>query len=659
MNLLNDADRQRLKQRYTMPGFAQAVAALRHDADTQMSRPLDVPDEGGWWTHNYTCPTHATRLIYDRDKPHEHVCEVDGEVFSGGVYDEAWRSFRNNELIRSAYAAALVWQMSGEAAYRDHAALVLSEYAKRYDSYPVHGRNAGQGRVMGQSLDESVWSIPAAWAYDAIRDGLDNEQRSLIESQLLRGLGDHLLTQLWTRIHNIQCWHLAGLATLSVVLDEERYMQPVFDPHFGFEAQVQEGVLDDGWWWEGSPHYHFYTTQAMTSLAMAVRYRHPQLLDNARLRRMFSAPLEMLRSDLSLPSLNDGWIDISWPGGTAQYVQVYERVHGLWVDPLYAQMMARVYAEYAERDSADALLFGPETLPQPQAMDSEHVLHPASGYAMLKGDDTQLLLKYGPHGGGHGHPDKLALVLWGYGQRLSADLGTPGYGIPMNNSWYRHTLSHNTVLLNGESQPPATGHLLRFESDSDGVTVADAQVTWLDEGPYAGVTMRRCVLWKEGYFVDIVRVICLEARQIDLAWHCAGVLDLSAADLTALHFDSPGYQHLSNIRELHSDQWRAIWRTETGAGVQQWALNPADTQTLVADAPFNPASQIMSLVVRRVNAAEAIFVSVVEPFAVGPVIDQVGWESDDRGVALRVSGEGLADRWHIHFGEDVAYRLEA
>ena len=29
------------------------------------------------------------------------------------------------------------------------------------------------------------------------------------------------------------------------------------------------------------------------------------------------------------------------------------------------------------------------------------------------------------------HPDKLALELWGYGQRLSPDLGTPGYGIPM------------------------------------------------------------------------------------------------------------------------------------------------------------------------------------------------------------------------------------
>ncbi len=426
MSLVNTADRQRLQQRYTLPQFAPAVARLRALAGAQMFHPLNVPDEGAGWTHNYTCPTHATRLVFDRDKPHTHVCAVDGEVFSGGLYDEAWRGFRNHELIQSAHAAALVWVMSGEQPYLDHAALVLSEYAQRYASYPVHGKNAGQGRVMGQSLDEAVWSIPAAWTFDLIRDTLDDSRRQLIESELLGGLGDHLLTQLWTRIHNIQCWHLAGLATLGVTLGEDRYIQPIFDPQWGLAAQIQEGILEDGWWWEGSPHYHFYTSQALTSLGVAVRGQHPELLDNPRLKRMFAAPLEMLRPDLSLPSLNDGWIDITWPGGTAQYVQVFERVHSFWRDPLHAQAMAHVYARYAERDSADALLFGPDDLPHPEPLSADPVLHPASGYALLKSEQTQLLLKYGPHGGGHGHPDKLALVLWGYGERLSPDLGTPG-----------------------------------------------------------------------------------------------------------------------------------------------------------------------------------------------------------------------------------------
>lgn len=659
MPLLTDSDRQRLKQRYTLPQFAPAVARLRETALDRMDGPLNVPDEGAGWSHNYTCPTHATRLIYDRDKPHSHVCEVDGEVFSGGLYDEAWRAFHNHALIRSAHAAAVLWAMTGDSAFGDHAAQVLVEYARRYPQYPVHGKNAGQGRVMGQSLDEAVWAIPAAWSYELIRDHLTGDQQALIENNLLRGLGDHLLTQLWTRIHNIQCWHLAGLATLGVVLEEEHYIQPTFDPDWGLAAQVQEGILEDGWWWEGSPHYHFYTAQAITSLGMAIRHQHPDLLDNPRLKRMFTAPLEMLRPDLSLPSLNDGWIDITYGGGTAQYVQVYERTHSFWHDAQHAQAMAQVYARYTERDSADALLFGPETLPAPQPVDSAHVLHPASGYAVLKGDDTQLLLKYGPHGGGHGHPDKLALVLWGHGARLSPDLGTPGYGIPMNNTWYRHTLSHNTILIDGENQPAQTGRLLRFEAiDAHGtVHVADAEAAWTEAGVYEGVRVRRGILWRGRYFIDLVRVTCPQPRQIDLAWHHTGALDAAAMpDVTAadIRTDQPGYQHLTHLRQTAASQWRALWRTAGGPGTQLWACHLQDTQTLLADAPFNPASEALSLILRRVHGTEALFLSVVEPFAQQPAITQVTWEAHDQAIQIQVAGDGVADRWHIQLAQGQA-----
>ena len=432
------------------------------------------------------------------------------QFLAGGVYDEAWRAFKNNELIRSAHAAALLWLMSDEQPYFDHAASILYEYAKRYENYPVHGTHAGQGKVMGQSLTEATWSIPTAWTFDILRANLPSERRDLIEKELIVGLGDHLLTQLWERIHNIQCWHLAGLATVGVVLDDDRYIQPSFHPEWGFEAQIREGVLEDGWWWEGSPHYHFYTTQAMTSLAMAVRYKHPELLDSSRFQRMFAAPLDMLRPDLSLPALNDGWFDTSPPGGTAQYVQVFERVYGFWGKDSHAQMMANIYDRFAERDSADALLFGPDTLPDPAELAPKSGVQPSSGFAILQSRDNtrHLLLKYGPHGGGHGHPDKLGLVLWGYGERLSPDLGTPGYGIPLNRSWYRQTIAHNTVLIDNSEQPQGLGTLNHFELVNDELIVVDAEVSWQDTylNMYHDVTLRRIILWHERYFIDLMQV---------------------------------------------------------------------------------------------------------------------------------------------------------
>ncbi|MFN8511087.1 MAG: hypothetical protein U0841_00525 [Chloroflexia bacterium] len=50
---------------------------------------------------------------------------------------------------------------------------------------------------MGQSLDEAVWSIPLAWAYDAVRETFDPATQARIERDLLRPAAEHLLTQLW------------------------------------------------------------------------------------------------------------------------------------------------------------------------------------------------------------------------------------------------------------------------------------------------------------------------------------------------------------------------------------------------------------------------------------------------------------------------------
>ena len=71
MQLLTQADIDRLKARYTNPIFASAVSKLRVTADKQMRVQLNVPDEGAGWIHDYTCPDHATRLTYDPDKPHD------------------------------------------------------------------------------------------------------------------------------------------------------------------------------------------------------------------------------------------------------------------------------------------------------------------------------------------------------------------------------------------------------------------------------------------------------------------------------------------------------------------------------------------------------------------------------------------------------------
>jgi hypothetical protein len=665
--LLTREEIARLRDRYTWPAFSQAWAELRDEARRALAQGAAIPAEGAGWWHDYFCPDHATQLEYDPARPHAHRCPVDGRIFSGEPYDGAWRYLTHMRLAQGAHATALRWLASAEAACLAHVRAVLLGYAARYAAYQPHGEHAGKGRVMGQSLDEAVWSIALSWAYDAVRDALAPDERRQIEEGLLRPAAAHLLGQRFRRVHNIECWHLAALASLGVVLADQACIAAALDEHAGFPAQLEGGVLADGWWWEGSPAYHFYALQALLIGALALRHVRPEMLAHARLRAMLDAPTELARADLSLPALNDCWFGVSARGELARRAALYETAWTLWRDPAHAALLARLYAAGEPRRSTEALLFGPEVLPAPAAVLPASRLFEASGYIVLRHgtgvpDERWLLLKFGPHGGGHGHPDKLSLDLHAFGKRLSPDLGTPGYGIPLNRTWYRHTLAHNTVLLDSLPQPPATGTLVRFAPPEQGdFAVADARVAWPAEAPepYRGAAVRRCVLWKSPdeatgrplYFIDLVQVRCPTPRQIDLAWHHTGALELPGLAPLGTPLSGEGYAHLTSIRQLRAAQWHAIWRLGD-CGTQCFAADPPGATLLAAEAPYNPASERMPLLLRRVSAAQASFVAVYEPFQEQPAITRVIWVTrsleDEGQVHFVVEGMGWRDAWVIY-----------
>lgn len=660
MHLLSESEIARLRRRAD-PAFAAAWDAVARRADRALRERIAIPAEGGGWTHHYFCPDHAVRLAYDPALPEEGRCPIDGQVFTGEPYAGAWRSVSQRLVVDGLHAAAIAWLAGGGAEYAGHARAVLSGYADRYPGYVPHGDHAGKGRCMGQSLDEAVWSIPLAWAYDAVRETFDPAARARIERDLLRPAAEHLLGQLWRRIHNIECWHLAGLATLGAVLDDERFIAPALDETWGLGAQLREGVDADGWWWEGSPTYHFYTLEAILPLAAALRRRHPGHVAAERLRAMLTAPLAIMRDDLSLPATNDGWFAAAESGFVAGHAPRYELARGLWGGAAYDAPLARLYARGGARDSVEALLFGPDTLPAPAPEPPTSVVHEAAGYAVLRGgagaDERWLLLKFGPHGGGHGHPDKLALDLHAFGHALSADLGTPGYGIPLNSSWYRQTLAHNTVLLGGQPQPPAAGELIRFVAPGEGpFAVADARVTWPGDAPapYAGAVLRRCILWKPSarpYFLDLVLVSVPAAPcAIDLAWHHRGALDLPGLGPGDLPDAGEAYAHLRDVALLRAREWHATWRTGA-AGTALWALDPPGATLFAANAPDNPAAATRSLLLRRVAATSALFGAVCEPFAGTPAIRRVSWRGADpfgeEGLTVGVEGDDFRDTWYI------------
>ena len=113
--------------------------------------------------------------------------------------------------------------------------------------------------------------------------------------------------------------------------------------------------------------------------------------------------------------------------------------------------------EHGARGDREAFLFGAPRLPKVAAPRLVSAVFPEAGYATLRSptDDLTAIMKFGPHGGGHGHYDKLNFVLFSHGIMLADDPGTHFYGLPIHREWDSMTIAHNTISVDGQRQAQA------------------------------------------------------------------------------------------------------------------------------------------------------------------------------------------------------------
>lgn len=628
------------------PAFAPAWAATRAAAEASRSSAMqgrDVADRPSGWGHNYYCPTHGNPLTFAEDQPDRHRCAEFEHDVTGELFDAGWATLRNATLVEHLAASALAAAITNDSADAKRATGILTQLAEVYPDLPLHGRNVGQGRLTAQSLEEAMAATSLTRSHALVASWMTAEQRALVADRLFRPMVEVLQDHLMNRIHNIEVWHLAGLASLAVVLEDQELADFTLDSTFGLTNQLAEGVLADGWWMEGSPTYHFFT---ITALLAAVESHQAMGMDSAAaatLERMLLVPLGTARNDLTVPVFNDGWLAPAIPPGLGDNADLY--VHGARLTrsaQLHRFLDSRLAAGF-DRTSPIHLVYGQAAAedPAPDLTDwpvTRLDVLPDSGYAILRQPDadqvgrpdTCVFLKFGPHGGGHGHPDKLEIELMIDGSRVVADPGTGAYTNPIHGSWYTQTWSHSTVLVDRISQPPIKGRLLghqqvtadRFgcadalvgfgaEPDSEGV-----DVLWRTENPaavaaYAGVTIRRFLAMVPpelgDYLLDLVLVRAPSPKTIDLVNHVRGEFvspaDRRAADRLLLpQFDDVRLaEHPSGHTDYILSDLDAPWtRWHTGA-----------EELLTATTPSNPTHERCASTVERVVGHYALFAAVL------------------------------------------------
>lgn len=465
------------------------IKHLERQVNERRRHRLEVVDEPGGHYHDYFCPKHNLLLTFDWDKPKAQRCSACGEDYVGNArFDRAWIyqvHARNRDYM---YNCAYLYLATGNARYATYIRDMLLDYASKYDGWFEHdsGNNPNTqhgGKAFAQSLDEANWATKVALAYDVIRHTLTDSEIKAIESGYLRPAARMLLDR--PAGANWQMWHNSGLVALAVALRDDSIIDvAINDRTRGYHALIAKHKNSDGWINEGSPHYHYYPLEALIFTANAVRCRGIDLFDSD-LHDMFAEPVKGTYPDMSFPAHSDGWYGANLLSQTA----LYELASARYRDPVLRDVLARSYAR-KERLDAEALANGYDIKPDHSAdpIFKGSYAYKASGFCLLRSDARTVVLKFGGEGIGHGHPDKMSISIHDGRRELVSDFGTSGYGTPDYLQWYKRTLSHNTVTVDGCDQLKSRGSLDRFEVRADG---GYAEMSSVDA--YPSVEMRRSV----------------------------------------------------------------------------------------------------------------------------------------------------------------------
>jgi hypothetical protein len=569
---------------------------IQQNAEVSISRPMDVPDRGGQWGHWYACRKDGVGLV--TDSPIRHRCPFCGTVYTGEPYDSVVIG-----RVHSANSAALLdlavsFGFTSQQEFANRAGELLIAYADRYLSYPRHDNNGKDsvtaGRITSQTLDESVWLIPVVWAYTLVRDTLPTASREHIEKDLLYPAAETIIGPSFDNLPNIQCWKNSAIGCVGYALQDQLLVSTALDnPIRGFRVLMAKNVTEGGLWIEGSLGYQQYALRALWPLAEAARRHGTDLYANSNYRSLFGGPVNLALPDGEPPGFNDN------PGvPLAEWNEVYELAYSRWKDPAHGRVL-----RLGPRNTLAALLFGEEKLPEGDPVPKTSIVFQKAGFAALRSPQITVAVRFGLHGGGHGHPDMLNIVTFVDGKLFGVDPGSIDYGAPLHAEWYRSTIAHNTVSVDQQVQSSADGRLLAWSQNVQ-------ETSWIGAADvYPGVTLRRELHLNGQRLVDLFTCESATEHVYDWAFHCSGTLSVSIqvnAQELALGSDN-GYQHIKQLKQATTDgDWVARW-TQGNVALSLHVKGEPGTTIFTGAGPGQNPNDLTALVIIRRKARKTLF----------------------------------------------------
>lgn len=492
------------------------------------------------------CPVDGSRLAFDPWSPASHRCPQCGGRFTGERHDRAWAHYQHLWIAERSAHLATVAVMADRDDAAGRANELLQAY-RGYEQYPNRDNVLGPSRLFFSTYLESIWIGNYLAAASLLREGgLLADETTEIVSQVADQAA-YLIGEYDEGLSNRQTWHNAALAAIAVWFEDGELATRVIEAQTGILAHLLHGFGPDGMWYEGDNYHLFALRGQLLALEWALQAGVALLEDprlSARIAAALRAPAITALPDLTFPARKDSRFGVSlaqpmylelWEIGLARLGSGSAADEGLWswLRKLYASPAppAQTFDSYLHeageplpqhRCRADLSWWSLLRMIPALPVDTPpwapgNALIEGQGLALLRGGDRYAGLECGPHGGGHGHPDRLNLLLHAGGEYWLPDFGTGSY-VSRDLFWYRSTLAHNAPRLDGASQPPGDAICENFDESGE----------WAWTRGRFGDLSRTLIAGRD-YLLDIVQLSGAEDHLLELPLHLQGQVEIDPA----------------------------------------------------------------------------------------------------------------------------------
>ncbi|MGV3459785.1 MAG: alginate lyase family protein [Flavobacterium sp.] len=603
------------------------------------------------------------KLRKTADKAIKSKIDVPIPFDNGGGYTHE----KHKKNYREMYAAGVAYRITGNKAYAKFVEDMLVEYAKIYPGLPMHPKRKAEqnaGKLFWQGLNDCVWLVHGIQAYDLVKDNVTAENRIVIERDVFRSMAAYLSESesgkdTFNKIHNHGTWCVAGVGMTGYVLkDKDMTDRALYgsakDGKSGFIRQIDELFSPDGYYSEG-PYYQRYALQPFMMFAQAININQPEL-------KIFEHRDQVLgKAVKTIFQLTDG------AGFFIPFNDSLKEKNFLSEELVFAANIA--YQNYNDKSllpiikqQNEVMMGGAgfvaardvQSMPKDAAYVKQSVViadgakGESGGVTLLragmgkKDEQLTLIFKYASQGMGHGHFDRLGLILYNNEREILSDYGAArflnvesksgGRYLPENNSYAQQTVAHNTVIVDetshfnaqwkeGEKISPKV--VFNDISKPDEVQIVSA----VENNAYADVAMQRTVALVGAdtpFIIDVFTLKSEAKHKYDLNFMYSGHImeadfkyEPATKSLSTLGAKN-GYQHLWKIAEgtANAGVSKFTWLNDTRFYTISTMTDASEklvfTKAGANDPNFNLRNEA-GYMVRTADKGNHTFVSVIEP----------------------------------------------